>query len=199
MFLHLAAASSLPAAEPPPAAAPSAFTLGVMSQETAPGVSVTALVATTPSNRFTFLPPPTWRYLAVPTESKVRIVAPNPEVIIAIAFREDGASETNLLSAESAKSMLTQSFPESRVREEFPAMALGRPAVGFDIEWRGANGSRQVARVAYARFPGGVLEACLTAPPADIARYHHPLNALLLSVRRSALTGKLMIQNVRPE
>lgn len=182
-----------------PAAQPPGFKLALLSQELAPDLAVQALIATTASNRFTFIPPATWRYLAIPAESKVRLVGPSPDVMITLAFREDGSSETNELSNALVKSLIAENFPDSVVREEFPAMALGKPGKGFDVEWRSAAGARKVARVAYARFQGGTLEAVLIAPPNEITRYHHPLNALLLSLRRSPLAGKLAVQNIRPE
>ncbi|MBI2929686.1 MAG: hypothetical protein HYY24_28835 [Verrucomicrobia bacterium] len=173
------------------------FTL--LQQKIHGGINVPVVVVVGASNRFSFLPPRTWRAQRSAEPGEMLLEAPEGAARFAIRIVERASPKDATLTPELFSRQFAKRFPSPKVLKEFPAFALNETGAAWDVDWTPASGSRHRSRCGFVPFPGGHVEFTLTARAEQFPSQESVWDAVLLSFRRSNRDGQLELPSVTPE
>ena len=163
------------------------------------GVRIPTMIAKAEANKFSFVPPQSWRVQSAGRKKRIRLVQAATGSLISVDIFEHATPETDSLSAELLRARILARYPNAEITDEFSASALDSSGPAFDLAWSTGNAARMAARIAFTPFTGGHLEFSLVAPARTISRTYHDFNRLLLSFRHAPLNGNLELQPITPE
>lgn len=155
--------------------------------------TVTRVLITTDTNRFTFILPKRYRLNTTDAGQSLSLAPEDGSALIKLSITEQASPEPPELKAETVRQQLLDCHPDASVVEEFGASAGSFSGLGFELQWRPANGAMLNSRIAIIPFPGGTLEFSQTGLSQRIRELDQALNQLMLSFRRAPLSGKLDI------
>jgi len=181
-----------------PAAAPK-MEARFYQQETAYAGEITRGILVAQTNQFSFVVPPGFRRQVDAAERKISLVSTSFTCAITAKIHETATDGPADLKPDALRAQVLSRHEGSKVVDEFKASIESMSGPGFELEWKSEAGQKMVTRAAFVPYPGGHIEFSVQAPAAEIRKYDHSLNQLLLSFRTSPAGANLAVQEYLSE
>jgi hypothetical protein len=147
------------------------------------------------TEKFTFLLPGNFRLAGDQDHGRLELVNVQNNCVISFAIFHPIEADSGEGLKGVYRQWLASRYTNGTISQEFSRPVLGRNALMFDIEWKGAGGLVQKTRAAYVHTTSGLLEAIVTSGPKDSATAQSSLNDVLASLCES-VDGKLQIHRI---
>jgi hypothetical protein len=178
--LCLAAAQSLSAAE--------SFKLLTSTVHIPERGDVTGYVVQMEHDRFSFLPPPTWRLGSNSKEQQITMMPHDLSASIRVKMVSLGTSNSSGLDARQLRQEILTRFPDATDVKEFTCYTGASSGLAFDFKRTLKNRAKLATRLAFVPFSSGRIEFSLTASSSQFTNYHLAFGNLLTSFRIEPLT-----------
>ena len=136
------------------------------------GNDILAYVLISGTNRFTFLPPPTWTIAGRPDEKKVVLASRDLAASIILRLHNETTLSTNDVSPEILRRKLMERYPDAKIAHEFPGTVARRPAFAFDLESLVERRLPVFRRAEFVALPAGTVEFELTVSTKNVTDYY---------------------------
>jgi hypothetical protein len=158
-------------------------------------VPVYSALITVGPDKFTFFLPENFRMGGDTAQGKLKVTSLEGDTLITLTFVGPAPTDSTELKPDAYREILAQRYPSGKFAPEFSRPVLGRKAVGFDVEWKGAGGMVQTTRTVYVTTVAGVLELSVTSATKKFHDAQQNFNQVLGSLRAS-VDGKLAVHRL---
>ena len=151
---------------------------------------LTGYVLLTPSNKFTFLPPPGWSVSGNPEEKKVTLSSRDLSASISFTIHPAALFPADDVQWEVLRQRVRARFPDAKIIREFECSGVGQSGLGFDLDSALDRHLRVSRRIEFVPLDGGVIEFDLTVTAKSFADYHFPFENFIGSFQVERLAAK---------